>query len=474
MTNRQADPDFAAAEGSAEIPESSRFEWLGTAIFVASIVFIAFLVGAWVVLARVPPYKLLLDAYNAAGALYAQATQYGDRYATDLWYEERIDARGLVRHDPEKAEEGYTLYTSSHEASAFLVDMEGNEVHRWHIPPEEIWTGDVEAAASLGEHVYIRMGYMYPNGDLLALYEGAGDTPWGLGLAKLDKDSNVLWTYLDERAHHDAEVGPDGTIYLLTHDMRRDPVEAPGAIEPPLIEDFLTILTPDGEVVKRISLLDAIVNSKLRWLLASLTPKAAEDPLHTNSVRYVRAEAAEAMNVASEGHLMISFRNIKLVGTIDPESEEIVWGTTGPWSGQHAADPLPNGNILLFDNNGNYNGPGGSRVIEFHPETMEIVWLYEGTEEDPLKSVLRSEAVRLGNGNTLITESQTGRFIEVTPEGEVAWEFVNPVRGGEADNQVPIVAWGRRYTAEDLDPSFTPQSDYASNVTQSNGDDDET
>ncbi len=38
-------------------------------------------------------------------------------------------------------------------------------------------------------------------------------------------------------------------------------------------------------------------------------------------------------------------------------------------------------------------------------------------------------AKRLPNGNTLITESSFGRFFEVTREGEVVWEYVNPFFG---------------------------------------------
>ncbi|MEQ8267144.1 MAG: arylsulfotransferase family protein [Parvibaculum sp.] len=427
--------------------------WVGTALFVLSIALIAFLAGAYVMLAKIPPYKLLTNARDAANALYAKSTQYGDPYKTDLWYDARSDDKGVITYISKKALNGYTLYTSSHEASAFLIDMNGDEVHRWHVPPEKIWNRD-DTAGSLGPFVYIRKSYMYPNGDLLAVYEGSGDTPWGLGLVKLDKDSNVIWSYLDERAHHDAEIGADGIIYALTHAMRHEPVEGQAGLETPLIEDFLVVLSPDGKVQKRISLLDTIAKSRFKWLLTGLSGRTARDPLHTNSVKEVGAEAGAAMNVAREGDLMISFRNIKLVGVVDPEEEKIVWGTTGSWSGQHDAEPLVNGNVLLFDNNGNFNGPSASRVIEFRPETMEIVWQYEGTEKDPLKSVLRSEALRLGNGNTLITESEAGRLLEVTPEGQVVWEYVNPVRGGEGNTKIPIVAWAKRYTPSEVDAPF--------------------
>ena len=37
-----------------------------------------------------------------------------------------------------------------------------------------------------------------------------------------------------------------------------------------------------------------------------------------------------------------------------------------------------------------------------------------------------SGARRLPNGNTLITEGFFGRMFQVTPEGEVVWEYINP------------------------------------------------
>ncbi|HHX77017.1 MAG TPA: hypothetical protein GX697_01515, partial [Firmicutes bacterium] len=37
-----------------------------------------------------------------------------------------------------------------------------------------------------------------------------------------------------------------------------------------------------------------------------------------------------------------------------------------------------------------------------------------------------SSADRLPNGNTLITETIRGRVIEVTPDREIVWEFLNP------------------------------------------------
>ena len=86
---------------------------------------------------------------------------------------------------------------------------------------------------------------MYPNGDLLVVYEAVGDTPYGYGIVKLDKNSNILWRYFG-RAHHDIDVGPDGRIYALTHDIVDFPADF-GRLATPRLEDNLVVLSPDGE-----------------------------------------------------------------------------------------------------------------------------------------------------------------------------------------------------------------------------------
>ena len=75
------------------------------------------------------------------------------------------------------------------------------------------------------------------------------------------------------------------------------------------------------------------------------------------------------------------------------------------------------------------------------------MWQYAGTQESPLDSDIRSYSQRLANGNTLITESNGGRILEVTGDGEIVWEFVNPVRGGPDDGQIPIICKAERLDA---------------------------
>jgi outer membrane protein assembly factor BamB len=140
---------------------------------------------------------------------------------------------------------------------------------------------------------------------------------------------------------------------------------------------------------------------------------------------------------------------------LDPKNGKLVFATRGPWIGQHDPDILPDGHVLLFDNYGNFHRPEQqSRVLEFDPATMEIVWQYAGTDELPFESAIRSSQQRLTNGNTLITESNGGRIFEVTPGGEIVWQFVNPVRGGEDDGKIPIICWAQRIEPGELDTAL--------------------
>jgi outer membrane protein assembly factor BamB len=116
--------------------------------------------------------------------------------------------------------------------------------------------------------------------------------------------------------------------------------------------------------------------------------------------------------------------------------------------GQHNPHIIPQGlsgagNLLVFDNGGasGYGFPnpaapdgrdsvrrGNSRVVEVNPVTFEKVWEYSvaGAESYRFFSHYVSGAQRLVNGNTMITEGADGRIFEVTPMGEIVWEYVSP------------------------------------------------
>jgi len=50
---------------------------------------------------------------------------------------------------------------------------------------------------------------------------------------------------------------------------------------------------------------------------------------------------------------------------------------------------------------------------------------------------------RLPNGNTLICETIHGRIFQVTPDGEIVWEYINPnfVGPEDSDDKPPLITW---------------------------------
>lgn len=426
--------------------------WLFAA-FLAALALLVFLAGSLLTAAGLPPGPQVERAWQAGRAWYAKLFHYDNVYFSDLWHAARTERRGVTVNVPELVSPGVTLYTSGHEASAFLVSMDGEVLHRWHRPFSQVWN---ETAAvkepQPDSHVYMRKATLLPTGELLAIYEGAGDTPYGYGLVKLDRDSNVVWSYL-QPAHHDFDIAPDGSIYVLTQEIVEEPLASLDHLASPRLDDFLVILSPEGEELRKIPLLAAVDRSDYRQILFGISSFALADALHTNSVHVITEEEARVFPFGKAGQVLVSFREPSAIGVIDLEQEKLVWAVKGYWAAQHDPHILENGNILLFDNKGHFNRPEGrSRALEFDPKTMTLVWQYTGTAESPLESDIRSYTQRLPNGNTLITESNGGRILEVTGAGELVWEYVNPVRGGPEGQQIPIICKAQRLDAAVLGP----------------------
>ncbi len=83
-------------------------------------------------------------------------------------------------------------------------------------------------------------------------------------------------------------------------------------------------------------------------------------------------------------------------------------------------------------------------MVEFNPRDPDHpVWMYKASKSGKpdwwFFSSFISSAQRLPNGNTFITEGMNGRMFEVTPAGEIVWEYVSPYfapRQGGQTNQI--------------------------------------
>ena len=132
--------------------------------------------------------------------------------------------------------------------------------------------------------------------------------------------------------------------------------------------------------------------------------------------------------------------------SLDMEARRVTWFHQGDFLVQHEPILLPNGNILLFDNNTREHG---SRAIELDPTNGEIAWQYPPPgHPEGFFSDCCGTSYRLPNGNTFITITAPGRILEVTPEGETVWEYRNPHRMAAAPDVVAYVFDAMRLPAD--------------------------
>ena len=237
-------------------------------------------------------------------------------------------------------------------------------------------------------------------------------------IIELDWDSNPVWAYRDNTLHHDYERLPNGNTLLLMWDPVPEDLVAQvqGGFDvefaPGMLGDVVREVTPDGATV---------------WEWRSwehLDP--SEDVICPLEARREWTHG-NCLNVTPDGDLLVSYRLTSTVGIVDRATGDFKW-KWGPGEIYHQHHPtwLDNGRVLIFDNGGHRRGASFSRIVEVDPATNEIHWEYQGMPAISFYSYNISSAERQPNGNTLICEGAPGRLFEVTPRGEVVWEYINP------------------------------------------------
>ena len=331
---------------------------------------------------------------------------------------QRTRQTGLLHHDRDQAYTGYVCYSSIYsEGEVYLIDLDGNAVHRWETGyPAGLW------------------GYLLPNGNLF--YGGQDPNQpelnrfpaWQLFrggvMLEIDPQGEVVWEHHDDHHHHDARrIDGGGAIYLTVEPMRTDLVAQVGGGVPngdeTMWADVIVEVDSNGDRVWEWHVVD------------HLDP--ANHPLTFNDLRHEWSHGNTVVPVPAKGaagaKVLASFRNISTVLLIDKASGRIDWELGPPLlAQQHDPNLLDNGHLLVFDNGCHRSNISlaFSRVLEIVPESGKIEWVYQDLPWTDFFSPFISGARRLPNGNTLITEGCTGRMFQVTSAGEVVWEFVNP------------------------------------------------
>ena len=335
----------------------------------------------------------------------------------------RSATSGVVRFDPERAAPGVNLLTSGDRAEAELRALDGTLLHTWALP----YTAHVHLPPIEGEHqAPWRRVLLLADGGLLAIHDGRA-------LVRLRADSTPVWASA-LRAHHDLALTTDAAtgeprIVVLTRGERTVPAVNP---HQPIVDDRVTTLDLRGNVLTELSLWDAFSASEFAPLLADLTVRVG-DVMHSNTLEVLDGRLAERHPAFRAGNWLVCARDLDLVFVVDPLAERIVWLTGGPWRGPHHPTVTPRGTLLVFDNLGN---EGDSRLVELEVSGGAVVSMWAPERRSDFSTQFCGVAAPLPNGNILVTESCRGRSFELSPEGELVWEYLSPRRAGPGERYV--------------------------------------
>jgi hypothetical protein len=344
-------------------------------------------------------------------------------------------AGGVIRVDDRAlAEDGLNFFTSSHAPVATLMDMDGSIVKTWKADIEQALPGFTLDPKHRGHERFLRDAELLPDGGIVAMFDE-------IGIVRLDASSRVLWAWRGP-VHHDLFVDEKGNTWAILHERRVVPELKRND---PVLEDFVVELSPEGKLLRRLSLVECFQRSRYATMLMNV-PSGTEDVFHTNSVVVLDGSLARHGSAFRRGNLLVSVKRLNAVAVVDPEAGQVVWALTGQWYGQHSAKLSAAEHLLLFDNFGTMRL--ASRVLEVDPFTQQVLWSFGGRPGEDLLSETVGFVERLRGGNTLITESNYGRVLEVTPDNRVVWEFANPNRVGKNKELVAIVYFMERVSRD--------------------------
>lgn len=359
-------------------------------------------------------------------------------------------------YNEELSEDEYILVNDAAANSVYLMDKNADLVYEW----------------PLGDRIIGNDVILLNDGTLLASLES--DNPdfqfGGQGgiIQIIDKNGQALWNFeysnTEHRSHHDVELLPNGNVLAIAWEkMVKEEAIANGSMLGTDIypESIIEIDPITNTIVWEWHAKDHLIqdfdNSKLNF------GSIEENPQLIN-LNYVDAVGGNIMHANGIGYdeindlIYLSVNYYSEVWVIDHSTNtddaashsggkfgkggDLLYRFGNPstqndetterlFINNHYPNLFEPGKILIYTNGGDLEQ---STVYELKlpteltqktiPKTTqpEILWSFTDPE---LYAPKVSGAVRLPNGNTLITEGDFGLW-EVTQQGEVVWKFSAP------------------------------------------------
>ena len=419
--------------------------WL--VLSVLALTLLAYVGGIFAAIFAIYPTRPLNDLVQEIRAEMQRDENDGDLH---FLYKERNSDKGVTVYREDAVQPGVTLVTGMWrdndvwQPAIRLLDFDGTVLHEWLVRPQELWPDspyeDWVAGSLNNPTSYVHGTWLLPDGDVVFNIEY-------LGMVRMNACGETIWKLGLSRPHHSIFRDDEGYFWASGLHWREQTIPEYAHLTTPFVDESMLRISPDGEVVRDISILKVLYDSAFHGILQQSKKKL--DLTHMNDVEVLSAELADAFPMFNEGDIMVSLRNLNLVVVVDGETERVKWHFSHPLVRQHDPDFEPDGTIVIFDNNNDTTRDGSlwgqSRLLQINPADNGYTIAYPTSAEQPFYTQEGGKHQLLQNGNRLITEANTGRVFEVTPAGELVWNWVIEARDGE---YLPEVLEGSRYPVE--------------------------
>ncbi|MEM9579288.1 MAG: arylsulfotransferase family protein [Pseudomonadota bacterium] len=301
---------------------------------------------------------------------------------------------------------GYVLFAPVGGNKVFLIDYDGAIAHEWTVGRGfTFWC------------------YLLPDGTLFVnersdIRKGVALTGSGL-MRQYDWEGKLLWEHYDPYQHHDARRLEGGGAAYLAYTALSDDEQARvvGGVAGSEAEGGVF-----GEAIREVDEAGRLV---WEWNLSQLGYD--KFPLHPNANRWSHGHT-NTIQPLPNGTYLVSCKVLNLIFIVDRETGRVDWHyQNDDMGGQHDAQMLDSGNILVFANGAYASDLHHSQVWEIDPRTNQIVWRFHARDNpQSFFSPHIGGCQRLPSGNTLVCEGAKGCVFETTPDGDIVWEYVSP------------------------------------------------
>ncbi len=394
-------------------------------IFFVSMAFLMYMLGALAYSHKFFPYHI-----------YKEIPVVIENSFGDPWHVRQPLLKDVERiyHDPEKAYQGLNLVsqvTAESQFSLAVMTMNGEIVHEWNPSLGKKWPDVSHLAETFHPDrmraIFIMGVSLFENGNLAYNFNNVGTTCD-------DPAGRLVWRY-SKPTHHSMTRYQDNSLWVCEYVPHLEPTSRFPNRTPPFREQLITWLSESGEVIKRWSVRDLLVNNGYEELLFMGAVIENDDYLHLNDAEPFPPEMEPG--VFDEHDVVVSLRNINTIFVFDYETEKIKFISTGKVIMQHDPDFIDGNRISVFDNN--YKGQRfpdtHSQIVIIDGRTGEATLYYEGSKEEPFHTEFMGTHQWLPNGNLLIIEAEHGRAFEIDQNKEIVWQYINKV----SDKKVSLV-----------------------------------